>query len=178
MKIVIDGLYRLLLVFVLSMTSYAAWSETKSLCVFDLLGANGPIYSQMKDYKIAAMAWNVDLQLKPYTSEKRAAADFKSGQCDAVSFTGIQSRQFNLFSGSLDAMGALPTYSHLKMVITTMSSEQAAPLMINKPYEVVGVIPIGAAYLFVNDRSLVSEYADMASDLTGIRVAVMNSDPA
>ena len=178
MKIVIDGLFRPLLALVLCMNSFAVLAETKSLCVFDLLGANGPIYAQMKDYKIAAMAWNVDLQLKPYTSERRAAADFKSGQCDAVSFTGIQSRQFNLFSGSLDAMDALPTYAHLKMVINTMSSEQAAPLMINKPYEVVGVIPIGAAYLFVNDRSLVSDYADMAGDRTGIRVAVMDSDPA
>ena len=178
MKIFIDGLFRLLLVLGLSMSTHIAQAETKSLCVFDLLGANGPIYAQMKDYKIAALDWGVDFQLKPYISEKKAAADFKSGRCDAVSFTGIQSRQFNLFSGSLDAMGALPSYDHLKVVITTISAEQAAPLMINAPYEVVGIIPIGAAYLFVNDRTLVSKYADAESDLSGIRVAVMESDPA
>ena len=178
MKIIIDRLFRLLLALGLSLSTHIAQAETKSLCVFDLLGANGPIYAQMKDYKIAALEWGVDFQLKPYINEKKAAADFKSGRCDAVSFTGIQSRQFNLFSGSLDAMGALPSYDHLKVVITTISSEQAAPLMINEPYEVVGIIPIGAAYLFVNDRSLVDDYADKTGDLANIRIAVMDSDPA
>ena len=153
-------------------------AETKSLCVFDLLGANGPIYAQMKDYKIAALGWGVDLRLKPYISEIKAAADFKTGLCAAVSFTGIQSRQFNSFTGSLDAMGALPSYAHLKTVINSISSEQAAPLMFNAPYEVVGVIPIGAAYLFVNDRSLVSDYADTEGGLASIRIAVMGNDPA
>ena len=163
---------------VLSLSSHIVLAGTKSLCVFDLLGANGPIYALMKDYKIAALDWGVDLRLKPYISERQAAADFKSGQCDAVSFTGIQSRQFNPFTGSLDAMGALPSYAHLKTVITSISSEQAAPLMINDPYEVVGIIPIGAAYLFVNDRSLVSEHANKVGELAGIRIAVMDSDPA
>ena len=178
MKSIIDGISRVLLVVVLSSSSFIVLAETKSLCVFDLLGANGPIYAQMKDYKIAAMNWGTDLQLKPYISEVKAATDFKAGDCDAVSLTGIQSRQFNPFTGSLDAMGALPSYAHLKTIISTLSSEQATPLMINRPYEVVGIIPIGAAYLFVNDRSLVSDYANTEGGLTSIRIAVMDNDPA
>ncbi len=178
MKSIIDGISRVLLVIVLSSSSFIVLAETKSLCVFDLLGANGPIYAQMKDYKIAAMNWGTDLQLKPYISAVKAATDFKAGDCDAVSLTGIQSRQFNPFTGSLDAMGALPSYAHLKTIISTLSSEQATPLMINHPYEVVGIIPIGAAYLFVNDRSLVSDYANTEGGLTSIRIAVMDNDPA
>lgn len=162
----------------LFVSSFVVAAETKSLCVFDLLGANGPIYAQMKDYKIAALNWGVTLQLKPYISEAKAAQDFQAGRCDAVSFTGIQSRQFNSFTGSLDAMGALPSYAHLKLVIATISSSQAAPLMISPPYEVVGIIPIGAAYLFVNKRSLVSDYANTEGGLNNIRVAVMDNDPA
>jgi len=161
-----------------SVSSFAVLAESKSLCVFDLLGANGPIYAQMKDYKIAAMNWGVDLQLKPYVSEVKAAKDFKAGRCDAVSFTGIQSRQFNPFTGSLDAMGALPSYAHLKTIINTISSPQAAALMVNAPYEVVGVIPIGAAYLFVKDRTLVTEHQDTQTKLSKIRIAVMDNDPA
>ncbi len=38
-----------------------------------------------------------------------------------------------LFSGSLDAMGALPSYDHLKTVIASISTKQAAPLMIDEP---------------------------------------------
>lgn len=169
---------RLLLALFLNFCSYIVFAEEKTLCVFDLLGANGPVYTQMKDYKIAAIAWGVDFQLKPYLSERRAAADFKSGDCDAVSFTGIQSRQFNSFSGTLDAMGALPSYDHLKIVVSTISSEQAGSLMINGSYEVAGVIPIGAAYLFVNDRSLLKRKWNEAGNLANIRVAIMDNDPA
>lgn len=178
MKIMIEWFFRLLLTLVLLMPSQHILAETKSLCVFDLLGANGPVYAQMKDYKIAALAWGVDFQLKPYISEKKSAADFKAGLCDAVCFTGTKSRQFNLLTGSMDAMGALPSYGHLKTVISTISSVKAAPLMINQTYEVVGIIPIGAAYLFVNDRSLVSKGANADGDLSNIRIAVMDSDPA
>lgn len=178
MKKLTGRFFRLFIFLGLSINSHLVQADRKSLCVFDLLGANGPIYAQMKDYKIAAMAWGVDFQLKPYISEKQAAVDFKSGQCDAASFTGVQSRQFNLFSGSLDAMGAMPSYEHLKTVITTISSEQAAALMINEPYEVAGVIPIGAAYLYVNDRTLVTEHAEKGDDLASIRISVMDSDPA
>jgi len=162
----------------LSLNINTAWAETKSLCVFDLLGANGPIYAQMKDYKIAAMDWGVDFRLKPYISEKNVAEDFKSGVCDAVSFTGTQGRQFSRFTGTLDAMGALPSYAHLKTVISTLSLEQARPLMISEPYEVAGIIPIGSAFLFVNDQSLVVKHADQLGGFSKIRIAVMADDPA
>ncbi len=42
----------------------------------------------------------------------------------------------------------------------------------------VGVIPIGAAYCFVNDKTLVSEHSDSEGGLASIRIAVMDSDPA
>jgi hypothetical protein len=145
----------------------------KKMCVFDLLGANGPTFSQMKDYKTAALAWGVELKLKPYTSERVAAEDFKSGLCDAVSFTGIRARQFNSFTGSLDAIGAMPTYEHLKSVITTISAKKAAKLMFSDPYEVVGIFPAGAAFMFVNDRNI-----DTVGELAGKRIAILDSDPA
>ena len=178
MKTFIKQLFSPFLIALLSLHCSVAQAERKSLCVFDLLGANGPIYAQMKDYKIAALNWGVDFKLKPYISENDAAADFKAGGCDAVSFTGVQSRQFNSFSGTLDAMGALPSYEYLKTVISSISSEQAAPLLMNDSYEVVGIIPMGAAYLFVNDRTLLSEHVAGENDLSSIRIAVMASDPA
>lgn len=161
------------MIFFLLMNSQVAFAVSKKVCVFDLLGANGPVYSQMKDYKTAALDWGVELDLNPYTSERVAAEDFKSGLCDAVSFTGTRSRQFNAFSGSLDAIGAMPTYAHLKSVIATISAKKAASLMKSAPYEVVGVFPGGAVYLFVNDSSI-----DTVGELAGKRISIMDSDPA
>jgi hypothetical protein len=159
-------------IFLLTMGN-AVLATPKKMCIFDLLGANGPTFSQMKDYKTAALSWGVELKLKPYTSERVAAEDFKSGLCDVVSFTGIRARQFNAFAGSLDAIGALPTYEHLKSVIKTISGKKAAKLMVNDPYEVVGIFPGGAAYMFVNDRSI-----DTVGELAGKRIAILDSDPA
>lgn len=166
-------IYKWLIGTALMVTSIAALAETKSLCVFDLLGANGPTFSQMQDYKTAALKWNVELVLKPYTSEHITVEDFKSGLCDAATITGIRSRQFNSFTGSLDAIGALPSYEHLKSVISTISSAKAAKLMHSGPYEVVGIVPAGAAYLFANDRSI-----DTVGELAGKRIAILDVDPA
>ena len=165
---------RPVLALLLITTSIAtAQAVPKKMCVFDLLGANGPFFSQMKDYKTAALAWGVELELKPYTSERVAAEDFKAGLCDAVSFTGIRARQFNSFTGSLDAIGAMPTYEHLKSVITTISGKKAAKLMFSDPYEVVAIFPAGAGYMFVNDRTI-----DTVGELAGKRIAILDSDPA
>ncbi|WP_428357239.1 putative solute-binding protein [Methyloprofundus sp.] len=164
--------YRSFTFLLLLISMATAQAVPKKMCVFDLLGANGPFFSQMKDYKTAALAWGVELELKPYTSERVAAEDFKAGLCDAVSFTGIRARQFNSFTGSLDAIGAMPTYDHLKSVVTTISGPKAAKLMFNDPYEVVAIFPAGAGYMFVNDRTI-----DTVGELAGKRIAILDSDP-
>lgn len=155
------------------MAAGTAVAEIKNMCVFDLLGANGPYFAEMKDYKTAALNWGVELALKPYTSERVAAEDFKSGVCDAVTFTGIQARQFNAFAGSLDAIGAVPSYSLMESVIKTISAKKAEKLMISDGYEVAGIFPGGAAYLFVKDRAI-----DTVGELAGKRIAILDSDPA
>ncbi|SMG66410.1 RND type efflux pump involved in aminoglycoside resistance (AdeT) [methanotrophic bacterial endosymbiont of Bathymodiolus sp.] len=50
--------------------------------------------------------------------------------------------------------------------------------MTAEPYEVAGIIPIGAAYLFVNDRMLLSKYVETEGKHSNIRIAVMDNDPA
>jgi len=168
-----SGGFRILIIFFFVFGSHLVLAEAKKVCVFDILGANGPVFTQMKDYKLAAMDWGAELILKPYTNERVAAEDFKAGLCDAVSFTGVRARQFNAFTGSLDAAGAIPSYEYLKSVIATISAKKAAKLMKSGPYEVVGIFPGGAVYLFVRDRSV-----DTVGELAGKRFAVMDSDPA
>lgn len=45
--------------------------------------------------------------------------------------------------------------------------------MISDPYEVAGILPAGAAYMFVKDRSV-----DTVGELAGKRIAILDSDPA
>ncbi|WP_300524123.1 putative solute-binding protein [Alcanivorax sp.] len=155
--------------------SPAQAAEKRTMCVFDIIGANGDIYNIMKDYKTAALGWGVDLELKPYTDEKIASEDLKAGQCDAAVLTGIRGRQFNNYTGSLDSIGAIPSYDAMRTVVTVLASGNPSinEKLVSGPYEVGGIAPMGAAYLFVKDRTI-----DTVGELSGKSIAVLEYDSA
>lgn len=152
------------------MFSTAAEAKQK-VCVFDLLGTQGDSYAMMKDYALQAAKWGADIELKAYTDERIASEDFKAGQCDGVSLTGLRGRQFNQFTGSIDSIGAVPSYAVMKDVLTLLSSPKIAGSMVNGPYEVVGMVPLGAGYLLVNDRAI-----NNLSKVSGKKIAVLDYD--
>lgn len=96
--------------------------------------------------------------------------------------TGFRIRPFNAISGSIDSMGsALMTkggkvdmggsYGVLKRVITAFSSPQAVKLMREGAHEVGGILPVGAAYPMIKDRSVTS-----LDQLAGKRIGVFDQD--
>lgn len=134
---------------VLAMSSYA-----QTLCVFDPLGSSGDNYSFMRDYELVAKQWGADIDLKPYSDERLAAADFKSGKCDAAAMTGIRARLFNNFVGSIDSAGGVINSDQTKTIISLMANPKLAPDMLSNGTEVAGVSSLGSAYVIVNDRNI------------------------
>ena len=143
-----------LLAFFVVFSATATMASAETMCVYDPSGRNGEAFILMKDYQTAAAGWGVNFTLKPYTDEKIAAQDFKAGKCDAVVLTGVRARAFNKFSGTIDSMGSLPTYRHLKSLLKTLAKKKAGKRMRIKKYETIAVFPGGAVYLFVNDKSI------------------------
>lgn len=143
----------------------------QKICVFDVLGTQGDVYAMMKDYSLMATKWGADIELKSYTDERVAAEDFKAGQCDGVSLTGLRGRQFNAFTGSLDSIGAIPSYAVMRDVLGLLASPKIAPSMVSGAYEVVGIVPLGAGYLLVNDRAI-----NNLSKASGKKIAVLDYD--
>ncbi|MCD6061354.1 MAG: hypothetical protein K0S16_1665 [Moraxellaceae bacterium] len=148
-------------------------ARAQSLCVFDMAGANGPLYAEMKQFELEAKRRGVTLELRAYTSERIATDEFKAGQCDAVVITGIRARAFNAFTGSIDSIGGLPDYDTLQQLLATLARPEAAPLMRSGPYEVAGILPLGAVYLFLRDRRI-----DSVEKMAGRRIAVFDYDAA
>lgn len=159
---------------------------TQKLCVFDFLGASGDAYGMSKDYAIAMQRYGVDFELKAYTSEAVATEDFRTGNCDAFIATAFRTRQFNAVAAAIDSMGAttivrngvvdMPgTYEVLRKLIQTYStpSPLVTKMMVQGDYEVGGILPIGPAYLFVNDRHINSVEA-----MAGKRIAAFDYDKA
>ncbi len=155
----------------MTLTSVAQAKQV--ICVFDLVGKSGDVFALMKDYQLAAKSWGADIELKVGQNEAVIAEDFKAGKCDGISVTGMRGRQFNSFTGSLDAIGAIPDLKLAVKVMQGLASPTFAKHMVNGKYEVVGVIPVGDAYLMVNDRSI-----NTVAKAAGKKVAVLDYDQA
>ncbi|OUS26296.1 hypothetical protein A9Q99_18890 [Gammaproteobacteria bacterium 45_16_T64] len=155
----------------LSATPANAALEKRTFCVFDIIGKQGDVYSLMEDYRLEAMKWGVDFTLKAYTDEKIAAEDLKSGKCDAAGITGIRGRSFNSFTGTLDSLGSIPTYDHMKQTLKLLMSPKFSKYMTSGDYEVAGISPGGAGYLFTNDKSV-----NNVAKMSGKKVAVLDFD--
>ena len=160
----------------------AAHAAKQRLCIYDPLGTSGEGYSAARDYAIAMQRHGVDLEIKAFIDERVAVEDFRTGQCDAVSATALRTRAFLSLPASLDSVGASSivkqgkldlkaSYEVVRRFIQTLSSPKAAELMVAGNYEVGGIIPLGAAYAFVNDRSISTLEA-----AAGKRVAAMDYD--
>lgn len=151
---------------------FAATAQAQTFCVFDVLGTQGTFYGAMREYWTVARQWdNAPLELKPYLSEEKAIADFHSGACDMVSVTGIRARDYNPFSTSVEALGAVTSDNQMKTVIGVLSRPEAAKYLTVDGVEVAGILPLGAAYLFLNDRGINS-----IDKIKGKRIAVLAHD--
>ena len=154
-----------------SLTSLAEM-PTKQFCVWDPVGSGGPVVTLMNDAKPKSLAWGVNLELQAYTDDKIAANDFKAGKCDAVLVTEVTARQFNSFTGTLGAVGAIPGQRELKTILSTLAAPKAAKLMREGPYEVAGILPVGSVFIFVRDRKV-----DNIEKFQGKKMAVLDNDP-
>lgn len=148
--------------------------ETRSvkMCVYDPIGQSGPLFQSFLFFKTESLRWGLEIELTAYMDERIAAEDFKAGVCDLVNVPGFRARAFNRFTGTIDSIGSLPTYEHLKMVLQVLATEKAAPLMISGDYEVISIIPAGAIFLFVNDKKINSP-----ETMAGKTIGVLDNAP-
>ncbi len=131
----------------------SSMASAQSLCVFDPLGTQGDNYSLMKDYALVAKQWGANITLKPYTDELAASEDLKAGRCDSAYLTGIRTRQFNNFTGTIDSAGGVDSDATARVVIRLMANPKLAADMVTSGYEIAGVTALGSAYAIVSDRA-------------------------
>lgn len=161
-----------------------AQAAKPKFCIYDPLGTAGEGYRAAKDYVVAMQKVGFDIDIKSYLDERVAVEDFRTGQCDGVMATALRTRPFNPMAASMDTVGAATivrkgkidfdgSMEVVRRFIQTLSSPKAAPIMREGNYEVVGIIPLGAVYPFVNDRAI-----DTLEKAAGKRVAAFDYDKA
>ena len=149
----------------------------QEICVFDLLGRAGESYKLIEEWKLAAKNWQGDIELIPYQDEEKAEQDFDAGKCDGVYMTSMRARKYNKFAGSIDSLGGAPSNEIAQRAITyVLDARNAAKMTTNlggNKYEIGGIAPLGAAYIFVRDKSINS-----IEKAAGKKFAVLGHDDA
>lgn len=157
----------------LSSTAQAAIN----VCVFDLLGKSGESFQMAQEWALAAKGWGAEINLLPKQDEAVADNDFKAGKCDGVFMTAMRARQYNKFVGSIDSLGGAPSNAIAQKAITfALDSRNAAKMTTNlggKKYEIMGVAPLGSAFIFVRDKNI-----DSIEKAAGKKFAVLSYDDA
>ncbi|WP_420001734.1 putative solute-binding protein [Acinetobacter sp. LF10] len=152
-------------------------NASTTICVFDLLGKSGEAYKAMEEWALAAKTWRADIHLISYQSEAQAENDFEQGKCDGVYMTSMRARSYNKFAGSVDAIGAVPSYAIAQKAISfaldKRNQRRLTSSIGNQVYEVVGISQIGLAYIFVKDKKM-----DTIEQIKGKKFAVLAHDEA
>lgn len=143
-----------------------------AMCVFDPIGKSGPAAQVMRDFKLDSVSWGVEIVDEFFDNEWKAIEKYKSGGCDIVNMLGFRAYEFNTFTGSIHAVGALRNYDEMAVVIKTMSSEGAAKVMRNGDTEVIAIMPAGGVFVFTRDRTLIQP-----DQIKGKKFAVVEKMP-
>ena len=143
----------------------------RTICIWDIGGRNGPVFNVAMEQRALAIEYGINLDMVPYTNETVMVEELKAGLCDAALMSGLRARQFNLYSGSVDAIGAVPSDQHMQTLLQVLAHPKQAGHMVQGDYVVMGIYPAGAAHIFVNDRSISS-----LAKAAGHRVAVLDYD--
>lgn len=152
-------------------SSQAIAVQSVRTCVSDPAGQQGPLYQTVVELELTARKWGVQLERQLYVNEEDALNHFNAGNCDAIFLTSLQARPFVPFAGSIDAVGGLRNYEQVAELIRLLANPKVEPLLSQGDFEAAGVIPLGGAYVMVNDRRINS-----VENLAGKRIAVLEWD--
>ncbi|ASK34480.1 hypothetical protein CEK62_08825 [Alcanivorax sp. N3-2A] len=144
----------------------------RKICIWDIAGRNGPVFQAAMEQRTLALEYGVNLEMLPFTNETVMVEELKSGRCDAALMSGFRARTFNLYTGTIDAIGAVPDEEHMRTLLEVLAHPSQAGHMVHGDYVIMGIYPAGAAHIFVNDKRISS-----LAKAAGKKVAVLDYDP-
>lgn len=140
----------------------------RHFCIWDPLGKLGPIASTVQDQTVRSVHYGLDASITVFNSEQELIDNFKQEKtCDAILVRGAIAREFNKFSGTIEAIGALPERKHLQLLMQVFTNPRLNRYMTDGEYTVMGFATIGGNYTFMRDKAYTS-----LSELKGKQVAV------
>jgi len=143
----------------------------RKICIWDIAGRNGPVFQAAMEQRAMALEYGIDLEMIPFTNETVMVEELKAGHCDAALMSGMRARLFNSYTGTIDAIGAIPDNKHMRTLLQVLAHPSQAGRMVQGEYVIMGIFSGGAAHVFVNDKRISS-----LANAAGKKVAVLDYD--
>ena len=143
----------------------------RKICIWDIAGRNGPVFQAAMEQRAMALEYGIDLEMIPFTNETILVEELKAGRCDAGLMSGMRARLFNSYTGTIDAIGAIPDNKHMRTLLQVLAHPSQAGHMVQGEYVIMGIFSGGAAHVFVNDKRISS-----LARAAGKKVAVLDYD--
>ena len=143
----------------------------RKICIWDIAGRNGPVFQAAMEQRAMALEYGIDLEMIPFTNETVMVEELKAGHCDAALMSGMRARLFNSYTGTIDAIGAIPDNKHMRTLLQVLAHPSQAGHMVQGEYVIMGIFSGGAAHVFVNDKRISS-----LAKAAGKKVAVLDYD--
>lgn len=124
---------------------------TRSVCVWDVMGTQGPIYNSTVDQQLRMRHYGINVDVRAYSNEQDVVDKLINGECDTAVMSGAKARQFNPYTSSIEALGGVPTQQHMKVLLQVLASPQAAKKMVHNEFVILGIVPIGANHVFTRE---------------------------
>lgn len=125
----------------------------RSFCVWDPLGRAGPIYATVSDQTVRSLHYGIALDVRAYQDENVLLEDLKARRCDAALLCGNRVYEFNRFAATIEAVGAVPDLTHLKILLQVVASSRSAARMEHNGFTVLGIASLGESYLFAANNN-------------------------
>lgn len=143
------------------------WAAQQSWCVFDPLGTQGDISRRLQDVRTYALKNQVQLKLKAFKNEKDAIQSFEQKQCSGLVASNFNTHRYNHFMATTGGIGLIPNNRVVRAFLQLLNHPNVEKRMVSSDYEMLGMIPIGTAYMIMNTQQI-SKVSQLRNKTIGI----------
>ncbi|MCY6412310.1 DUF6091 family protein [Acinetobacter sp. VNH17] len=149
-----------------------SWAGEQTWCVFDPVGTQGDISRRLQDIRLYAQQSQVQLKFKTFNNESEAIQTFDQGKCSGLVASNFNTYRYNRFMGSTGGIGLISNNRVARMLLQLFNHPNVERRMVGSDYEVLGMIPIGTAYMMMNTQQI-----SKVSQLKNKRIGILENNP-
>ncbi|QHH99035.1 putative solute-binding protein [Acinetobacter dispersus] len=156
----------------LGLITTASWAVEQTWCVFDPLSTKGDISRRLQDIRLYALQNQVQLDFQTFKNEKEAIQAFDQRKCSGLVASNFNTYRYNRFMGTTGGIGLIPNNRVARVFLQLLNNSNVEKRMVGADYEMLGMIPIGTAYMIMNTQQI-----NKVSQLKNKTIGILENNP-